>query len=604
MKWTPAFAGVVQYYMLDSPIEEIKSRLSITEVLGDFIQLKKAGVNYKAVCPFHSEKTPSFVVSPAKQVWHCFGCGLGGDIFEFIKQIENVEFGEALRILATRAGVELKKPTAEQIQVAEKKDVLYEINQQATNYFAKVLWESNAGKEALEYLRKRGLTDQTIKNWQLGFAPDDFHYVENFLAKGFDKKDIETAGLIIKSDPSRFGRPAEADRDAGYFDRFHDRIMFPILNLHGQVVGFTGRLLHDKPNTGKYINSPETPIYNKGQVIYGLYQARNAIRKENRAILMEGNMDVITAHQAGSIQAVATSGTALSAEQLNILTRFTENLIFAFDSDTAGNTAARRALEMALGAGFNVKIINLEGTKDPDEMIKRGITAWQKAVDSAGSFMDYFFDQAIKSRDPSSVDSKREITKELAPLIYRIIDPITKAHYIRKLSGAINVAESAIWDIINKLSLPKPLKTALKAEKRPASGRAGKNRLEMLEDRLLGLALALKDNRILEGLTEADFSNDHQALVAVMKTEPDSAKIILANPTLKDQIELLTFVAETDVREEEVEPKTELQNTASEFKNERKKIQMQAWTDELKIAEQSGDKHKAEALLQKLNELM
>src|SRR3989344_512471 len=572
--------------MLDSPIEEIKSRLSITEVLGDFIQLKKAGVNYKAVCPFHSEKTPSFVVSPAKQVWHCFGCGLGGDIFEFIKQIENVEFGEALRILATRAGVELKKPTAEQIQVAEKKDVLYEINQQAANYFAKVLWESNAGKEALEYLRKRGLTDQTIKNWQLGFAPDDFHYVENFLAKGFDKKDIETAGLIIKS-----------DRDTGYFDRFHDRIMFPILNLHGQVVGFTGRLLHDKPSTGKYINSPETPVYNKAQVIYGLYQARNAIRKENRAILMEGNMDVITAHQAGSIQAVATSGTALSAEQLNILTRFTENLIFAFDSDTAGNTAARRALEMALGAGFNVKIINLAGAKDPDELIKRGITAWQKAVDSAGSFMDYFFDQAIKSGDPASVDSKRDITKELAPLIYRITDPITKAHYIRKLSGAINVAESAIWDIINRLSLPKPLKTALKAEKQ-------KNRVEMLEDRLLGLALVLKDNKIFEGLTEADFTKDHQALVAVMKTEADAAKIILANPTLKDQIELLTFVAETDVREEEVEPKIELQNTVSEFKNERKKIQMQIWTDELKAAEQSGDKAQAEVLLQKLNELM
>ena len=571
---------------MDSPIEEIKSRLSITEVLGDFIQLKKAGVNYKAVCPFHSEKTPSFIVSPAKQVWHCFGCGLGGDIFEFIKQIENVEFSEALRILANRAGVELKKPTAEQIQVAEKKDVLYEINQQAANYFSKVLWESNAGQEALEYLRKRGLTDQTIKNWQLGFAPDDFHYVENFLAKGFDKKDIETAGLIIKS-----------DRDTGYFDRFHDRIMFPILNLHGQVVGFTGRLLHDKPSTGKYINSPETPVYNKGQVIYGLYQARNAIRKENRAILMEGNMDVITAHQAGSIQAVATSGTALSAEQLNILTRFTENLIFAFDSDTAGNTAARRALEMALGAGFNVKIINLAGAKDPDELIKRGITAWQKAVDSAGSFMDYFFDQAIKSGDPASVDSKRDITKELAPLIYRITDPITKAHYIRKLSGAINVAESAIWDIINRLSLPKPLKTALKAEKQ-------KNRIEMLEDRLLGLALVLKDNKIFEGLTEADFTKDHQALVAVMKTEADAAKIILANPTLKDQIELLTFVAETDVREEEVEPKIELQNTVSEFKNERKKIQMQIWTDELKAAEQSGDKAQAEVLLQKLNELM
>src|SRR3989344_8835095 len=182
--------------MFDSPIDEIKSKLSITDVIQDFVQLKKSGTNYKGLCPFHGEKTPSLMVSPGKQIWHCFGCGLGGDIFEFIKQIENVEFAESLKILADRAGVELKKPTVQQIQTDKKKDVLYEINSASAKYFAKVLWESQAGSEALEYLRKRGLTDQTIKNWQLGYAPDDFHYLENFLAKSFDKKDIEAAGLI------------------------------------------------------------------------------------------------------------------------------------------------------------------------------------------------------------------------------------------------------------------------------------------------------------------------------------------------------------------------------------------------------------------------
>src|SRR3989344_3767365 len=263
--------------MFDSPIQEIKDRLPIFGIVQDFVQLRKAGTNYKGICPFHSEKSPSFMVSPSKQIWHCFGCGLGGDIFEFIKLMEHVEFPEALKILADRAGVELKKPTPEQIQIGKTKDVLYEINKKAAEYFAKVLWESNAGSEALAYLRQRGLSDPTIKNWQLGFAPDDFHYLENYLAKSFDRKDIEQAGLIIKS-----------EKDSGYFDRFHDRVMFPIANLHGQVVGFTGRLLHDKPNTGKYVNSPETPIYNKSQIIYGLHQAKQAIRKQDRAVLVEG----------------------------------------------------------------------------------------------------------------------------------------------------------------------------------------------------------------------------------------------------------------------------------------------------------------------------
>lgn len=565
--------------MFDSPIEEIKSRLSITDVLGEYIELKKAGTNYKAVCPFHSEKTPSFMVSPAKQVWHCFGCGLGGDIFEFVKQIENIEFSEALKTLAHRAGVVLRQPTEEQIKQVERKDVLIGINLAAAQYFAHVLWESNAGAEALDYLRRRGLSDQTIKNWMLGYAPDDFHYLENYLSKKFDKKDIVDAGLIIKS-----------DRDNSYFDRFHDRVMFPIVNLHGQTVGFTGRLLHDKPNTGKYVNSPETLVYNKGQVIFGLYQARNAIRKEDRAVLVEGNMDVISAHQAGSFQAVATSGTALSSEQLNILSRFTQNLVFAFDSDSAGNIAARRALEMALNAGFNVKIIDLAGAKDPDELIKRGINVWLKAVESAGNFIDYFFVQSMKQHDPLSVEGKREIAKDLAPLIYRITDPITRSHYIRKLSQALNVAESAILDIMNRLSLPKPLKTALKGEKR-------KNRVETLEEKLLGLSLLLKLNKYVEGPV-SDFHPSLQELATVMLTESDPTQIAQKKPELQSQIQLLTFVAETENKEQELESLSELEKTARELKRERTKARMQLIPDLIKAAEQANDLTKASELAQ------
>jgi DNA primase len=553
--------------MLDSPIEEIKSKLSILEVIGDFVQLRKAGTNYKGICPFHNEKSASFIVSSSKQIWHCFGCGLGGDVFEFIKQIEHVEFGEALKILADRAGVELKKPTQEQIFAGRQKEILYEINLMAAKYFAKVLWESNAGSEALEYLRKRGLTDQTIKNWMLGFAPDDFHYLENFLAKSFDKKDIEQAGLIIKSDRTQ---PSTSSPQS-YFDRFHDRVMFPILNVHGQVVGFTGRLLHDKPNTGKYVNSPETPIYNKSQIIYGLYQAKNLIRKEDRVILVEGNMDVIASHQAGSVQTVATSGTALSDQQLNILKRFTDNLVFAFDSDQAGSTATARALELALNSGFNVKIANLGSAKDPDELIKKSINLWNKATDSAENFVDFFFTQIFKKYDATKVDDKRQITKELAPLIHRIQDPVVKAHYVRKLANGINVAENAIWDIIHRLGVPKTMRSKQQE-------RVNKTRQEILQDQVLGLSLLVHDYQYLKDLD-------------------------LQLPTEQEKKDLLIFSAETDMQEQQQDAKTQLPILANELKKIILKEKMVEIASKISLAEHLKDKNLVEKLSKEYIEL-
>ncbi len=544
--------------MLDSPVEEIKLRLPILDLVQDFVQLKKAGTNYKGLCPFHGEKTPSFMVSPSKQIWHCFGCGLGGDIFEFIKQMENVEFADALKILADRTGVELRKQTFQQVQTAQKKDILYEINDQAAKYYAKVLWDSQAGSEALQYLRGRGLTDQTIKNWQLGFAPDDYHYLENFLAKNFDKKDIVLAGLIIKS-----------DKDNSYFDRFHDRVMFPIINLHGQVVGFTGRLLHDKPNTGKYVNSPETPIYNKSREIYGLYQAKNAIRKENRALLVEGNMDVITCHQAGFNMAVATSGTALTEYQLVILRRFTENLVLAFDSDAAGTSAMRRVIEPAYKLGFNVKYANLGKFKDPDELVKKGIGWFDKVVNSAGNFIDFFFDKTFVTYHAETLEGKREITKELAPLIYLIADPITKAHYIRKLATGINVAESAVWDIINKISVPKAVRAAAQERR--------KTRREILEDQVLGLSLLEASDEYLHQLN-------------------------LTIPPGKE--EFLKFAAEVDMKEQGLDPKVELPKIANELGKMMLKERMQAVAARLTSAETAKDKELVQKLSQEYTDLI
>jgi DNA primase len=566
--------------MLDSPIQQIKDRLSVTDILADYVQLKKAGANFKAVCPFHNEKTPSFMVSPSKQLWRCFGCGLGGDIFEFIKLAENVEFPEALKILADRAGIELKKPTAEELKVSEKRHTLYDINAAAAKYFSKVLWESRSGNEALMYLRGRGLTDPTIRAWQLGFAPSDFHYLENFLVKTFPKEDIVLAGLAVKKD------------DGAVYDRFRGRVMFPIMNIHGQVVGFTGRILKDEKDAAKYVNSPETPIYNKSRELFGLFQAKNVIRKENRAVLVEGNMDVISSHQAGFNQTVASSGTALAGSQLQTLKRFTENLIFAFDTDSAGATATRRALEEALNQGFNVKIADMKDSKDPDELIRKGIGLWRKAVDTAPNFAEYFFDVTLRKNDVTNVETKREVAKELAPLILRMSDPVTRGHFVRKLSKGIDVAEQAIWDIISKLSLPKPSQPKKGLDKR-------KTRREILEDQMLGLSLATKELAHLKDFEEQDFTQDNREVYKLLKDRGfvGVAEAQKGDPLFASKIELLLFASEVEADDSSRrEPgqnwnsETELLRVKAEFKKIILKQRMHDVTDQLKAAERTRDK--------------
>lgn len=556
----------------DSPIQEIKDRLNILDVVQDFVQLKKAGTNYRALCPFHNEKTPSFMVSPSKQIWHCFGCSLGGDVFEFIKQVENVEFNEALKILADRAGVELRKPTVEQVEMGKKKEVLYEINKAAVDYFSSNLWKE-VGKEALEYLRGRGLTDQAVKSWQLGFAMDDFHALENTLANNFKKPDIETAGLIIKKE------------DGTYFDRFRERIMFPITNLHGQVVGFTGRQLIERPEAGKYVNSPETPIYSKSQVIYGLYQAKNTIRKENRAILVEGNMDVISCHQVTFSQTIATSGTALTNSQLNILRRFCENLLFAFDSDLAGSVATKRALELALSAGFNVKIIDLGVTKDPDELIKKGIGFWKKAVETAADYLEFFFAKVFEKHDANLVEGKRQITKELVPLIYRIFDPVTRAHFVRKLSRGINVAEQTIWDLLKKIEIPRPPSATTDAIIK-------KDRRSFLEQQVLGLSLYLKNNEGLKKLQQSDFTGLNAEIykIVVKGQDLDLAKLLKLYPDLGPQLELLNFAATVEVQEQKLDPAQQLRLAISDLGKLVIKKRMAEISQSLSLAERTGNK--------------
>src|SRR3989344_8720179 len=433
------------------PSEEIKEKINIVDLIGETVVLKKAGVNFRGLCPFHHEKSPSFVVSPVKQIWHCFGCGLGGYIFEFIKQTEGVDFPEALEILASRAGITLRRPEGAVAYSPDKKKTLFDINNWAALYYSKVLAESKAAEQAREYLQKRGLKPETIKQWQIGFAPDGYHALEEFISKkGYTKQEAAEAGLLVKKDPS-----AGSGQVAGsYFDRFHDRVMFPLFDLHGRIVGFTGRILQDREGTSKYVNSPETLIYNKSRLIYGLNFAKTEIRKKDEVIIVEGNVDVITCHEAGYSNVVGSSGTAFTVQQLESLKRFTQNVSFALDADKAGLGARRRAVERALAADFNVKIISIPKNlaKDPDELIRKNPPAggWEEQVRGAQNFLDFYFERVFATMDLQLNTGKKQARDNLVPLLSLLPNSIDRVHYSQKLAGTVGVTDQVILDLVNK----------------------------------------------------------------------------------------------------------------------------------------------------------
>lgn len=438
---------------MEDNVSKIKDRLDAVEVIGGYVKLQKAGINYKGRCPFHNEKTPSFFVSPERQVWHCFGCGKGGDMFEFVKEIEGVEFPEALKILADKAGIELERFKPMVGQEPDVKDKLFEICELVTKFFEKQ-FQSSAGKLALQYLYDRGLVDETIKEFRLGFAPNDWEALSKFLeSRGYKEKEIIDAGLAIKRDDSK-GRQ-------GIYDRFRSRIIFPIFEVTGRVVGFTGRSFDlstiqtggirpglDQPEASmaKYINTPQTLIYDKSRVLYGLSKAKLDIKKADRCILVEGNMDALMSYQAGAKNVVASSGTALTPTHLRLLRRYTKNLGFCFDTDQAGAMATHRGIGLALAQQFNIQILEIKDPecKDPADYVKKYGPKWSEVVASAKPVIDYYFDRARSSYNPTSASSKSEMISVIAPFLKRLPAQVERAHWIAQLSALLRVPEQAI----------------------------------------------------------------------------------------------------------------------------------------------------------------
>lgn len=461
------------------PSDEIKAKLDIVEVIRQYTPLKPAGGNFLAKCPFHNEKSPSFTVSPTKQVWYCFGCGKGGDLFNFIMEIEKLTFPEALRLLAPRAGVTLSRDDGPR---ASQRNKLLDILEQAAGFYHRTFLTHPSAEPARAYLKQRALNEETIRSWQIGYAPDSWDDVALFLRqKGFHENDIYAAGLTAKKEGT--GR---------FYNRFRGRIMFPLREVNGNIVGFTARILpqfEGRDLQGKYINSPQTPVYDKSKMLFGLDKAKQAIREQDLAILVEGQMDCVSAQQAGFMNVIASSGTALTADQVKTLKRYSNRIAFAYDMDKAGKLAVERGSEQAWQQEMETLIITLPEGKDPDECIRLNPSGWKQAVADARPAMEYFFEEALAGLDFASPSAARQAVETLMPRVAQIANPVERDFWLRRLAQSIGMDERSLRQQLVRYGGGEERRENAPAPLPPAPVAEPRNRPELLSEQLVGLLL-------------------------------------------------------------------------------------------------------------------
>lgn len=597
--------------------QTIKDKIDIVGLIQEYLPLKKAGSNWKANCPFHHEKSPSFMVQPEKQIWHCFGCGKGGDIFSFLQEMEGLEFPEALKILADRAGIKLDNFRSEINQSVRNR--ILEINNKAAYFFHHFLLEIPGAKAARDYLEKRGLTKQGIINWQVGYIPDQWDLLTKYLIKkNFSIDDLVSSGLTIKREG------ANSSDGRGFYDRFRGRIMFPITDPHGNIVGFTGRILVEKENSGgKYVNTPQTSAYDKSRVLFGLNKAKTAIKSADLAVVVEGQMDVIACHEAGMKNVVAASGTALTPDQVRMLKRYSSNIAMAFDADSAGIKAAKRGVDIAIAEGLNVKVIQIPpgAGKDADECLKKNPAVWFQAVKDATDIMNWFFSITFSNKDASNPKDKQQIANELLPLVSLVPFAVEKDYWLRELAYRLGTDVSVLKEEIikikknpinygkiaensNPIIKPMPIvetpldalleRMVLLLNKFPESIKVV---LGLLPDGLSAYASRPAISALYD-LLEKQYNNDKQYFSSVnfsswlsQQEFIDELNVILLKADL--------LFADWDSRDTSAEAKI----LAARIKNEWQKIRRLEIQQLLSEAEKTGDRAKIEKLLVDLQNL-
>lgn len=575
--------------MIDQ-VAEVKERVDIVEIISTYLTLKKAGANFKTNCPFHNEKSPSLMISPERQTFKCFGCGEGGDVITFVEKIEGLDFYNALKLLAEKAGVELKTQSVkfgDKEYKADKKTRAFEINEWAKKVYHYILLNDKNAEAARKYLEKRGLTLETIKNFEIGYAPDSWDFTIKYLnKKGYTDVEILDAGIATKSERGKI------------FDRFRGRIMFPINNIMGNTIAFTSRVLNDDGKQAKYINSAESPIYIKGKTIYGLEKAKLAIREKDLAIMVEGNMDVISCHQADFRNVVATSGTALTVDQLKVLSRYAGEIAFCFDSDNAGQTAMKRAIRMAMQNDVAIKIISTVPYKDADEAIKADQKNWEKAVKNARPALEYWIDALADAKSSLEINDKKKIAKEILPVIKIIFSDIEKEHYIKYLADKLSTSESSLIDALDRSKRDSEF---TKPDKSVVPDKEGLS----LYERILGFLWAEPSllEKVTNQLDNIEIDGKYIPLLEMIKggsIERDKMKPEFAS--IYDQLSM-QILADIDPSADHA-IREELLYLLGRQNSEKKESIKEEFARKIKAAENAGDKKKLKDLLVEFSTLI
>jgi DNA primase len=510
-------------------IEHIAAANDIVEVIGSYFPLKRAGANFRALCPFHQEKTPSFMVSPSRQTFHCFGCGAGGSVFRFVMDYEHTDFPSAVRKLAARAGM-----TVVETRGAEDEDRRYEarrtllkLHADAAEWFHENLLKRDVGEPARKYLKDRGITAEIAKQWQLGYAPDEWDAFGSWArGHGYHARDLITSGLAKTRDDAE---RAPSERSSAY-DRFRGRIIFPICNDVGEVIAFSGRLLKDAEGAAKYLNSPETPLFRKGHVLFGLHKTKRALIEANCAVVCEGQLDLISLFEAGITNVVAPQGTAFTENQARVLKRFVNEVVLCFDADAAGQKAAERSLDALLQNDLIVRVAEMPGGEDPDSLVRHeGKEAFESRVARARDFFDYWIERETAGVDLGSLGAKMQLARSLAETVSRIRDPLMRGEVVSKVSAHLGVAAQDFQSL-----LPKQRTESVRSGDQSAGtgppkadeiARVPRHDIAML------CLLALRDEKAREFLREQDWRDilaqvpDGEILALILKSDlhPDDA---------------------------------------------------------------------------------
>ncbi len=577
-------------------IAQILDRNDIVETIAGYIPLHKAGRNFKALCPFHSEKTPSFIINAEKQIFYCFGCHVGGNVISFVMKQENMTFPEAARMLADRAGIRI--PASGDDKSRNLRETIFQINDEACAFFhANLLKASSAGaRSAQNYLKKRGVDLNTVKAFRLGYALAGWDFLLKYLrSKGYSLRMIENAGLIL---PRK--------NKEGFYDRFRDRIMFPIFDAQGRSAAFGGRAVASGPV--KYINSPETPVYTKGRHLFGLHLIKEAVRKEDKVVISEGYMDMIMPYQSGFLPIVASLGTALTEDQITLLRRFTRNAVMLFDSDSAGESASVRSIDLLLEGCMHVRVATLAKGEDPDSFVRRnGILEFQRRIESAQTFFDFKLRSLSSRYDSKTVEGKAGIVQDMLPTINRIGNAIVRSGYMKRLAETLGVPEAAILNEMQKVSGPGSGRPLTPAKEAPSMMK----KIRAVEKDVL--KMMLREDSVIphfrKEITLSDFRDESiRRIVSIIFEFTDKGKEVNARNLMNHFVdeEIVQFIAQLTADEEIfMGDKDKIRRDyVQRMIKDRLLWQKKELITSLKAAQEEGDEDKVKGLLQRINVLV